>query len=102
MQFTFKPVAQHNLNTVLSWLDEPHMQEFWDNSDAHRADIQNFVNGRKMPAKYFNGVFSYWIGFIDESAFCFILTSSSENLVCYVNQNAGCLIFDKTISSLRS
>lgn len=51
------------------------MQEFWDNSQEHKDDIINFINGRVTPSAYFNGIINYWIGFMDGEPFCFILTS---------------------------
>ena len=52
------------ITTIFSWLDSYHMQEFWDNSAAHREDIMKFVNDRKEPSVYFNGIFTYWIGYM--------------------------------------
>jgi hypothetical protein len=60
--------------TIFTWLSEPHMQEFWDNSQEHKDDILTFMHGRKITSNYFNGVFSYWVGLIDTTPFCFILT----------------------------
>lgn len=65
---------------IFSWLAEPHMQEFWDNSQEHKDDIISFINGRITPSNYFNGIFTYWVGVIDNHPFCFILTAE-------VNQN---------------
>lgn len=44
----------------MKWLNEPHVQEFWDNTQAHKEDILNFIQGRKTPSQYAegNGCFS--------------------------------------------
>ena len=57
---------------IFSWLEEPHMKEFWDNSQDHKDDILNFINGRKR--HYFYGTTNYFIGSIDDKPFCFILS----------------------------
>lgn len=55
------------------------MQEFWDNSQEHKDDIVNFINGRVTPSNYFNGIFSYWVGRIGDTLFCLILTAQEDN-----------------------
>jgi RimJ/RimL family protein N-acetyltransferase len=62
-------------DTVLKWLDEPHMKEFWDNSKEHAEDIVIFMQGRKEPTPYYDGIFTYWIGSIDSNPFSLIMTS---------------------------
>lgn len=68
--------------TIFNWLSEPHMMEFWDNSQEHKNDILNFIHGRKQ--HYICGTAKYWVGYIDEKPFCFILSdellSSQKNL----------------------
>ncbi len=71
----FKKATLDDKDTIFSWLDEPHVIEFWDNSQAHRDDILNFMMGRQQPSPYFDGIFDYWLGYINEEAFCFLLTS---------------------------
>lgn len=68
----FKKAAQEHQETIFQWLDEPHMKEFWDNSQEHRDDILNFIHGRKQ--HYFYGTTQYWVGYLDEQPFCFILS----------------------------
>jgi RimJ/RimL family protein N-acetyltransferase len=63
--------------TVFAWLDTTHMQEFWDNSPEHRADILIFMDGRPVPSTYFAGIFSYWVGVIDDTPYCLIMTSEA-------------------------
>lgn len=71
----FEKVQSHHKEVVLSWLEEPHMKEFWDNSQEHKDDIVNFINGRKEPSSYFGGIFTYWIGSIEGTSYSFILTA---------------------------
>lgn len=71
----FEKINKQHQDTLFHWLNEPHMQEFWDNSQEHRDDIIHFINGRKEPSNYFNGIFTYWIGTIDNVPFSFILTA---------------------------
>ena len=76
MNIHFEKAAFKYEETIFMWLSEPHMQEFWDNSQEHKDDIINFMQGRKVTSNYFNGVFSYWVGSIDSTPFCFILTGA--------------------------
>jgi RimJ/RimL family protein N-acetyltransferase len=71
----FKKASPQNKDAIFSWLDTPHMKEFWDNSDEHKIDIQVFMNGRKEPSDYFGGIFTYWLGFFDEEPFCILMTA---------------------------
>ena len=71
----FEHVTLADKDTIFQWLKKPHMKEFWDNTESHKEDILNFMNGRIEPSTYFNGVMTYWIGSIDNEPFCFILTS---------------------------
>lgn len=66
---------------IFSWLSEPHMMEFWDNSQEHKDDILNFIHNRKQ--SYFSGTTKYFVGLIDEEPFAFLLAdflSASEDL----------------------
>jgi hypothetical protein len=71
----FEKINHQHETIIFSWLTEPHMQEFWDNSQEHKDDIISFINGRITPSNYFNGIFTYWVGIIDNDPFCFILTA---------------------------
>ncbi len=75
----FKTASFAYKDTIFRWLDEAHVKEFWDNSQAHRNDIVNFMEGRKTPSSYGIGNFVYWIGLIDDVPYCFLLTSKYEN-----------------------
>src|SRR4029078_7397271 len=72
MNIKFEKATVHHKDLVFSWLAEPHMQEFWDNSQEHKDDIVNFIHGRKQ--HYFYGTTQYWVGYLDEQPFCFILS----------------------------
>lgn len=71
----FEKVNRQHLDTIHQWLMEPHMVEFWDNSQEHKDDIVNFANGRVEPSNYFDGIFIYWIGKMGDEPFCLILTA---------------------------
>ncbi len=66
-----KADLQHQ-KIIFKWLDEPHMKEFWDNSQEHKDDILNFIHGRKQ--HYFYGTTCYWIGSMGDQPFCFVLS----------------------------
>jgi len=72
--YSFEKVTQSHIGVIFSWLEESHVKEFWDNSQAHKDDIINFINGRKEPSNYAGGNYTYWIGSIDNKPFCFIMT----------------------------
>lgn len=78
-QVTFEKASLKYKDDIFGWLAEPHVQEFWDNSQAHKDDIMNFLNGRKEPSGYAKGRFVYWIGFIDNIAYSLVMTYK-ENL----------------------
>lgn len=71
----FEKLKPQHLPIIFEWLNEPHMQEFWDNSQEHKDDIINFVNGRVKQSNYFDGIYTYWIGFIEGVPYSFLLTS---------------------------
>ncbi len=75
----FEKITSKHQDNIFRWLDEPHMQEFWDNSQEHRDDIVNFINGRTAPSNYFDGIFTYWIGSFADEPFCFILTAKVKS-----------------------
>jgi len=72
---TFRKLNLDDVQTVFRWLDEAHVKEFWDNSQKHRDDIVHFAEGRKTLFPYHNGIFSYWIGALNDELFCMIMTS---------------------------
>lgn len=68
----FEKASPRHEKIIFHWLTEPHMQEFWDNSQEHKDDIANFIHGRKQT--YFYGTTMYWIGLVEEIPFSFLLT----------------------------
>ncbi len=74
----FEPASMNYKDIIFSWLNEPHIQEFWDNTQAHKDDILNFMEGRKIPSAYANGKYHYWIGFINETPYCMMMTIKEE------------------------
>ena len=68
----FKKANVTHIDTIFQWLAEPHMMEFWDNTPQHKEDILNFIHGKKQ--HYFEKTTCYWVGFIQESPSCFILS----------------------------
>ena len=72
MSITFERANLSHQETIFQWLSEPHIQEFWDNSQEHKDDILNFINGRTQT--YFFGTTKYWIAKINSVAFAIILS----------------------------
>ena len=71
----FEKAALVHKDHIFSWLDAPHVKEFWDNSPEHREDILIFMKGRSEPSPYYEGIFDYWVGFLDEDPYCLLMTS---------------------------
>ncbi len=74
MNIRFEKASLKHKEVIFAWLEEPHIQEFWDNSAEHRQDIEIFMNGRVLPSSYFGGMNSYWVGLIDEEPYCLVMT----------------------------
>lgn len=74
MTIHFEQVTDAHISTILNWLAEPHVMAFWDNSDAHKDDILNFVSGRIEPSLYCDGKFVYWIASFDNQPFAMFMT----------------------------
>ena len=68
----FEKANLSHKDVIFEWLEEPHMKEFWDNSQEHKDDILNFIQGRKQ--HYFYGTTMYWMGYCDNQPFCFLLS----------------------------
>jgi len=75
MNIRFQKASLDYYKQILQWLDEPHVKEFWDNSIEHRQDIRIFMEGRKDYSPYWDGMFDYWMGFVDGELFCLLMTS---------------------------
>jgi RimJ/RimL family protein N-acetyltransferase len=74
MNIQFEKVSFQHQKTIFAWLEEPHVKEFWDNSQGHKNDILNFIDGRKEPSTYANGLYVYWVGLISEKPYSLIMT----------------------------
>lgn len=74
MNIRFEKVGIPHQKIIFEWLEEPHIKEFWDNSQDHKNDILNFIKGRKEPSPYFHGRYVYWIGLTIEKPYSLIMT----------------------------
>lgn len=74
MNIRFEKVTGTHLDTIFNWLVEPHIMEFWDNSQEHKDDIVNFAQGRKAPSSYAGGGYVYWIAFLEDELFAMLMT----------------------------
>lgn len=73
MNIHFKKINLTHKETIWQWLSESHIQASWDNSQAHKDDIINFMHGRKEPSSYANGQYVYWIAFADNIPFAMLM-----------------------------
>lgn len=73
MNISFEKVQPQHIDTIFGWLNEAHIQEYWDMSQGHRDDILNFVDGRKVKSDYCDGLYTYWIGFSDGTPYCMVM-----------------------------
>ncbi len=74
MKIRFEKVTGAHLDTIFSWLRQPHIMEFWDNTQAHKDDIVNFVQGRTIPSSYAGGEYVYWIAYLEDEPFAMLMT----------------------------
>lgn len=74
MNIKFEKATTKYEKEIFQWLEEDHMKEFWDNSEAHREDIKIFIEGHTRPSSYFGVMNTYWVGFIDGNPYSFIIT----------------------------
>lgn len=72
MTIRFEKASISHITLIFSWLTEPHMMEFWDNSPEHKEDILNFIHNKQQT--YFAGTTQYWVGFSDAEPYAFILS----------------------------
>ena len=86
MNIIFEKITNLYQEIIFTWLTKPHVIEFWDNSQEHLNDIINFINGRKEPSNYLNGIYTYWIGKIDNEPYCLILTAKTTPKLIADNQ----------------
>lgn len=74
MNMQFEKANLTHINTIFSWLAEPYVQEFWDNTQNHKDDILNFINGRTTPSSYADGKYVYWIATEHGHPFSMLMT----------------------------
>ncbi|MFI4955703.1 MAG: GNAT family N-acetyltransferase [Gammaproteobacteria bacterium] len=74
MSINFEKLSSKHLDIVLDWLAQDFVAEFWDNTQAHKDDIMNFVNGRKTPSAYAGGKYVYWIAHSNNESFAMLMT----------------------------
>lgn len=74
MNIQFNKAKKENIDVILKWLKEPFIQEFWDNTQDHKNDILNFINGRIEPSSYADGKYVYWIASCDGQPYAMLMT----------------------------
>ncbi len=74
MSIHFEKANSSHLDILFGWLAEPFVQKFWDNTQDHKDDILNFVNGRREPSNYCDGNYVYWIASCDGHPFAMLMT----------------------------
>lgn len=77
----FERVTGAHLDTIFSWLREPEIMAFWDNTEAHKDDIIHFTEGRKTPSTYAGGGYIYWIASLGHEPFAMIMTIEETHKV---------------------
>lgn len=70
----FRKITQIDVPTIFRWLAESHITATWDNSQAHKDDILNFVEGRKTPSSYADGKYVYWTAMDGERPYALIMS----------------------------
>ena len=78
-EITFEKATIAHKNIIFSWLAEPHIQEFWDNTQGHKDDILNFMGGRKNPSTYCDGKYVYWIALASGQPYAMLMTIQETN-----------------------
>ena len=73
-KITFEKATVTHKEIIFSWLVEPHVQEFWDNTQGHKDDILNFMGGRKQPSNYCDGKYIYWIAYANGQPYAMLMT----------------------------
>lgn len=74
MNIQFEKATAKHIDIIFGWLAEPFVQKFWDNTQGHKDDILNFVQGRKVPSIYAGGKYVYWIARVDDHPFAMLMT----------------------------
>jgi predicted acetyltransferase/RimJ/RimL family protein N-acetyltransferase len=73
-KITFEKASSLYKEIIFSWLAKPHVQEFWDNTQAHKDDILNFMSDRKEPSNYCDGKYIYWIALDSGKPYAMLMT----------------------------
>jgi predicted acetyltransferase/RimJ/RimL family protein N-acetyltransferase len=73
MKIHFEKATSAHLDTIFSWLLQPHIIECWDNTQAHKDDIVNFTQGRKTPSPYADGKYVYFLAFLEREPFAMLM-----------------------------
>ncbi len=74
MSIYFEKLQKSHVKTIFDWLAQDFVAEFWDNSQAHKDDIINFVEGRNTPSTYIDGKYVYWIASASKEPFAMLMT----------------------------
>ncbi|MFC3909340.1 GNAT family N-acetyltransferase [Legionella dresdenensis] len=74
MTLSFEKMGLQHIEIIFDWLAESFVQEFWDNTQGHKDDILNFVNGRKEPSNYCDGMYVYWVASCNGHPFAMLMT----------------------------
>ncbi len=74
MNIQFEKASARHIDTIFGWLAAPYIQEFWDNTQAHKDDILNFIGGRIQPSPYADGRYVYWIASDNGHPFAMFMT----------------------------
>ena len=83
MKVYFEKATKKHLNIIFKWLSQDFVMEFWDNTQDHKDDIINFIEGRKTPSTYAEGKYIYWIASYEQNPFAMIMTiqeTADDNL----------------------
>ena len=89
MNIHFEKAHLTHKELIFNWLEEPHIKEFWDNSQEHKNDILNFITSRKQ--HYFYGTTNYWIGFINNEPFNFYIRALKKTTIYLIFNENICL-----------
>lgn len=73
-KITFEKATLDHKEIIFSWLAEPHIQAFWDNTQEHKDDILNFMDGRVEASAYCDGKYVYWIAKAEHESFAMLMT----------------------------
>lgn len=91
MKLLFEKISLRHIDIIFSWLAEPFVREFWDNTQAHKDDIMNFVEGRKTPSNYGSGKYVYWLTSFDNIPFAMFMTFQESYRDSIEQEKIACL-----------